>query len=156
MAAETCQALQRLVELVWHKRGGKPTEAEALGNDIGIIDVALGGVGESLLESLDQARVEGVDLGVKGRKLRTGVKEAGKVPPVEVSSFQPNQEVVQMIALHQYENLPDQLLSAGKIVGHSEAAPGFSAILKERTTGIFCHGYIDAQVKVLVIDTPFC
>ena len=32
-------------------------------------------------------------------------------------------------------------------IGHGEATLGFSAVLKESTTGIFCRGYIDAQVK---------
>lgn len=59
VAAEACQALQRLVELVWHELSRKSTEAEALGNGVGVIDIALGGVGESLFESLDQAWIEG-------------------------------------------------------------------------------------------------
>lgn len=64
--------------------------------------------------------------------------------PVEVSSFQPRQETVQVIVLPQREDLLDQLFSVGKVIGYSEAGPGFSAILKERATGVFCHGHINA------------
>ena len=37
--------------------------------------------------------------GLKRSKLRAGDKEAGKVPPVEISGFQANQKRVQTIPL---------------------------------------------------------
>jgi len=52
-----------------------------------------------------------------------------------------------MVLLHQLEDLSDQLLSTGEIIGHSEATPGFSAILKEEAAGVFRHGHIDTQIK---------
>ena len=150
VAAEACQALQRLVEFVWNERGRKSAKAEALSNGVSVIDVALLSVGESLFESLDQARIKGVDLGLEGRKLGRGVEETSKVPPVEVSGFQPHQETIQMVVLYQTEDLPDQLLSAGEIIGYAEATPGFGAILEERAAVVFCPGYIDTQVKYFI------
>jgi hypothetical protein len=59
-----------LIELVWNERGGKSPKAETLSNGIGIIDVALSSVGEGFLESLNQAGIENIDLGLEGGKLR--------------------------------------------------------------------------------------
>jgi hypothetical protein len=56
--------LQGLVELIWHKRGRKLTEAKALSDSIGINEFALAGIRESLLEAFNQARIKGIDLGL--------------------------------------------------------------------------------------------
>lgn len=63
VSAEVIQALQRLVYSIDHKRGGKPAKVKALGNHVGISDVALARVAEGLLKCLDRARVESIDTG---------------------------------------------------------------------------------------------
>jgi hypothetical protein len=79
--------LEGLVELIWDKRGRKPPKAETLSNGIGVIDVALGSVRESFFETFDQAGVKGIDPRLEGGKLWGRIEEAGKMPPVEVSSL---------------------------------------------------------------------
>ena len=52
--------------------------------------------------------------GLKGGKLKAGDKEADKVSPVEFSSFQPDQEPIQMMALYEHDYLFGQLLEHGE------------------------------------------
>lgn len=76
------------------------------------------------------------------------------MPPVEVSSFKGHRESFQMM-LHRIEDFSDHLLTIGEIVVHSEATLGFSAILKEEATGVFCHGHIDAEIKSFMHRSSF-
>ena len=54
VAAEAGQALQRLVDFIEGERRWKPTEARALGNDVGVSDVAFLGISEGFLECPDR------------------------------------------------------------------------------------------------------
>jgi len=61
------------------------------------------------------------------------------ITQVEVGCFQSHHETIQVVMLHQPEELLNQLVSAGEIVGHGEAASGLSAVLEEKATGVLRH-----------------
>jgi len=147
MVTEAGQALERLVEFIGQEGRRKPAEAEIICNNVRIVDIASAFIGESLLKASHQAGIESIDSGMKRSQLGRGIEKAGQVPPVKVSRFQPNQETVQMIVVHEGENLLGQLFCSGEIVRYREAASGFGAILKQRTAGILGHRDINAQIK---------
>lgn len=55
-----------------------------------------------------------------------------------------------MVLLHQLDDFADQSFSTGKIISHSEATPGFTAILKKRATDILRHGHINTEIKCFI------